>query len=426
MSIKRWLATGLLSILCVACDGDAPADDAGPDSGRSDGGARPDAGADAGSMDAAVADAGHTDGGSVDSGPDDAGTLDSGPPDSGPPDAGLPTNLVFVTSTRVTAAMGGLAGADAICNARAAAAALPGTYVAWLSTDTVNAVDRLAGARGWLRTDGRVFADQVSDIVAGRIIHPIRLDEFGTAVSGPEAATWTATYEDGSRFPANTDCGGWATASAGDIANVGDATATAGSWTSVSQVVCNEQHHIYCFGSDYGTPVAARVEAGRYAFVDGVPFLANSGAATADAHCQASATAASLPGTYRAAIATVGATIASRFDLTGAPWVRVDGVRISATAAGLFADEYLDAPPNLAANGSYYYGNFGIWTGVGAAGDINAPGTLASTCQNWTSVSPSDLGAMGRANRVWSSQFASISPNTSCSFDNAYLLCLQE
>src|SRR5689334_4717562 len=46
------------------------------------------------------------------------------------PDAAGPINLVFVTSSEQTgASLGGLTGADAICNNLAAAAGLPGTYV---------------------------------------------------------------------------------------------------------------------------------------------------------------------------------------------------------------------------------------------------------------------------------------------------------
>src|SRR5690606_988458 len=75
-----------------------------------------------------------------------------GDPDAGAADAALPTNIVFVTSTQhVAQDLGGLEGADRICADRAAAAGLPGTYVAWLSTRTVDARDRLAGARGWVR-----------------------------------------------------------------------------------------------------------------------------------------------------------------------------------------------------------------------------------------------------------------------------------
>ena len=43
------------------------------------------------------------------------------------------SGLVFVTSTTHNGNLGGVAGADAICNARAAAAGLPGSYLAWIS-----------------------------------------------------------------------------------------------------------------------------------------------------------------------------------------------------------------------------------------------------------------------------------------------------
>lgn len=59
-------------------------------------------------------------------------------------DARANAYYAFVTSTRQVPTTFGkdLAGADAICNARAAEAGLPGTYVAWLSTTTVAAIDR--------------------------------------------------------------------------------------------------------------------------------------------------------------------------------------------------------------------------------------------------------------------------------------------
>jgi hypothetical protein len=70
-------------------------------------------------------------------------------------------NFVFVTSSAHAPIELGpdLGAADAICAARATEANLPGTYVAWLSTSTRQARDRLAGARGWVRVDGRPVAD---------------------------------------------------------------------------------------------------------------------------------------------------------------------------------------------------------------------------------------------------------------------------
>ena len=60
-------------------------------------------------------------------------------------------NRVFVTSSKKTGDFGGLAGGDTECNSLASLAGLPGTYVAWLSTATVNASTRLGSAQGFVR-----------------------------------------------------------------------------------------------------------------------------------------------------------------------------------------------------------------------------------------------------------------------------------
>src|SRR5690606_37464596 len=81
-------------------------------------------------------------------------------------------NVVFVTSTQQAAgSLGGLEGADALCRARAEAGGLPRpeSYVAWLSDDTVSAIDRLSGSRGWVRPDGRPFVDTLADLESGII-----------------------------------------------------------------------------------------------------------------------------------------------------------------------------------------------------------------------------------------------------------------
>src|SRR5262245_12432676 len=96
--------------------------------------------------------------------------------DGSRPDIVVTSNVAFVTTRTLNpSTFGGLAGADAICQATADQAGLPGTYIAWLSTTTTNAVDRLAGSRGWVRTDGVPFADTPADIAAGRIFAPLSL-----------------------------------------------------------------------------------------------------------------------------------------------------------------------------------------------------------------------------------------------------------
>ena len=45
----------------------------------------------------------------------------------------IPANLVFITGSQFTGQLGGLAGADAKCNAAAMSMGLPPVFVAWLS-----------------------------------------------------------------------------------------------------------------------------------------------------------------------------------------------------------------------------------------------------------------------------------------------------
>src|SRR5438046_556790 len=68
-------------------------------------------------------------------------------------------NVAFVTSTTQTGNLGGLAGADAICQSRAANAALSGTYRAYLSTSVTDALSRIDRAGGWVRVDGLPVAN---------------------------------------------------------------------------------------------------------------------------------------------------------------------------------------------------------------------------------------------------------------------------
>lgn len=63
-------------------------------------------------------------------------------------------NYVFVTSATFAASAFAPDAVDRECNALAGAAGLPGHYVAWVSTSTQNARDRLGAARGWFAPMG--------------------------------------------------------------------------------------------------------------------------------------------------------------------------------------------------------------------------------------------------------------------------------
>jgi hypothetical protein len=108
-------------------------------------------------VDASTDDA-STDDASTDDASTDAEAVDAGP------GVLAVANIAFGTYHGTPSSVGGLDGGDALCNAEAADAGLPGTYVAYLSTSAVDAIDRIGGSRGWVRPDGRPFVDRPEDL----------------------------------------------------------------------------------------------------------------------------------------------------------------------------------------------------------------------------------------------------------------------
>jgi hypothetical protein len=173
-----------------------------------------------------------------------------GPPgpkgDKGDPgEAGEGIKRAFVTSSVHDGGLGGLSGADAICNARAQEAGLAGKFVAWLCTFSVNAKDRISD-RTWHDTSSQsnIIAHSKSDLIDGSLENPLRYDENGQ-VPDPPAFVWTGTQPDGtSRL--GFVCGNWN--NLGDIGANGDSESMDSNWTT-NQVgkVCGDRLRLYCF-----------------------------------------------------------------------------------------------------------------------------------------------------------------------------------
>ena len=181
------------------------------------------------------------------------------------------TSRVFVTSTTHTGDLktegaalcggtcaDGLAGGDAICNKRASDASLGGTWVAWLSTSSVDAKDRLPTGPGpgkYVRATGSmaVIADDDMDLLDFLPLDsPILLTETGATISPPR--TWTGTFPDGSLWNASFACGAWADAAGFGL--VGFSLSSA-SWTFDTSVLCSALSRLYCFEvPDLGPPAA--------------------------------------------------------------------------------------------------------------------------------------------------------------------------
>jgi hypothetical protein len=135
----------------------------------------------------------------------------------------------------------GLAAGDSICQSRADAAGLEGTFKAWLSSSTVNAKDRLISDGPWVRLDGVKIADSKADLTDGRLFSSINLMINGQYISN--YAVRTGTNSDGTKAAAT--CEDWTSASA--TGKIGIAAHAGASWTDKGDSSCESTFSIYCF-----------------------------------------------------------------------------------------------------------------------------------------------------------------------------------
>jgi hypothetical protein len=329
-------------------------------------------------------------------------------------DGGIVTtnaNYAFVTSTTMSiTTIGSLANADAICQARATAANLPGTYVAWLSTTAAAAKDRLGSARGWVRVDGKPFADTVADIVASRIQYPIRVNELGGEYNKPkDAEALTLTAPDGTAAAGATCADLTSTSASGEM---GVPVGSGLEWTGLGPSLCaSVSYHLYCFGIDRTTALPPNTGPRRNAFASSAPWSVGGGLASADALCTSEASAAGLPGSYLALLATSTASAASRF-AAGVPWARVDGTIVTTEF------EAPQTPIDRTANGTLIPQTY-VWVG---ASDFVSAGV--HTCSDWTN--PANVLDATSGNAAWAGPMAISASTDYCSSTTRYLYCLEQ
>ncbi|MFN8679375.1 MAG: DUF1554 domain-containing protein [Thermomicrobiales bacterium] len=154
---------------------------------------------------------------------------------------------VFATSTLHNGNLGGLAGADAICQQRAGEARLSGTYLAWLSSTTESPATRFIQNPGrYTRTDGLPIAANWAALVSGTIAVPIDRSETGQLVRS-NREVWTNTGTDGLPYftdPSQT-CDDWMT-SGMTKARVGETDEVDGEWTTSHEDTCDFSWRLYC------------------------------------------------------------------------------------------------------------------------------------------------------------------------------------
>jgi hypothetical protein len=149
-------------------------------------------------------------------------------------------NRVFITSeTFAGGNLGGLDGADAICQKLAAAANLPGNYRAWLSDSTRSPATRFIKSGGpYELVDGSLVANDWTDLTSGALHHPINLTENGgtphmTRICDFTAVyAWTGTGAAGDQTGPEGSCGDWTDTGSGSfLVGRGDVTDSTWSWS---------------------------------------------------------------------------------------------------------------------------------------------------------------------------------------------------
>jgi hypothetical protein len=345
---------------------------------------------------------------------------------------GTPNSKAFVTSVTGNANLGswagaggntGLAAGNAICQARANAAGLPGTFKAWISTSTTDAycnIHNLTGTKAlncgqavlpvaagpWVRTDGTPFAPTIDNLTTtSHIVYtPLNYDEFGhlfpTSTMNFTNTDWDGEFNSGGG--AFTACADWTDGtSAVNLVTGGWVYGTLSIWTSGWGFPCNSTLPLICMQTGAGAPLPTITATGKKVFVtlgavgSGNGNLStwadaglNTGLAAGDAICQARATAAGLANAskFKAWLSDSTHEAKDRL-LSDGPWSRIDGFTIANNKADLI-DGRLFTSINQDETGDY--GNPYPWTGT------NANGTKATdTCNNWTDGTAGQNGLIG-------------------------------
>jgi hypothetical protein len=314
----------------------------------------------------------------------------------------------------------GVAAGDAVCQARATAAGLSGTFVAWLSDSTTDAYCHVQGHTGtvalncgqsslpvaagpWVRTDGYPFANTIDKLVKnGQVYTPVRYDETGTLVTNFLYFTGTASS---GAATANT-CSGWTDNTNSSNTTFGSSDGTTYFWTSYSYTGCSVMDHLLCFqtGTGGSLPSLTIPASAKKVFVTSITGIGNlsswtdaggnTGIDAGDAICQARAIAAGITNatSFKAWLSdstnsaidhvTAGAT-------TDGPFYRLDGVKIADNKAALINATSLFTAITRDETGAY--NNNPVWTGTSPSGVL----TTNQNCVDWTSNLSGDNGTSG-------------------------------
>jgi len=339
--------------------------------------------------------------------------------------------IAFVTSTTHTGTgLGGLTGADAICDNAATAGGLPaGDYVAWLSDSTNDAYCRVQGYTGkrsnncglgalpaaagpWVRSEAaatprKAFAPKI-DVLTGPnrfLYYPAVNNESGTEIASATDRVWTGTSETG-EATTNT-CANWT--GTGVTGGAGLTHGGSTTWTRFNSVgadpSCSSSYRLRCMetgNSTVGLPPRHPISTIKRAFVTST--LGNGaltmwpdaltganqtvGITAADEICKTRARYVGYTNwaNFKAWMSTSSSLteLVDRIVTLSTPYVRPDGVVLGATRADML-DGKLAGPWNQTELGTFVQGNGEaagpVWTGSYYYGNY----TSGYNCSAWTS-----------------------------------------
>jgi hypothetical protein len=160
-----------------------------------------------------------------------------------------PRYLMFQTSSVYTGNLGGLNGADTLCQAQATAGGLTDQYMAWLSDQSTEAKDRIDHAGPYHSTQGVTIAQNWQDLTDGSWLVYLNVDEAGVSLVGSKYP-WTGTTPSGQST--GEDCNGWNSEAVSYSGTYGLSTQRDGYWSEWATSNCSDTggHTLICMSTD--------------------------------------------------------------------------------------------------------------------------------------------------------------------------------
>lgn len=345
-------------------------------------------------------------------------------PTPSPTPSPLAAARVFVTSTTYNGNLGGLAGADAKCQARATAANLGGSWKAWLSDSGASVVSRFSHANvPYKLINGTVVANNWDDLIGGSLQNAITISELNKPANS--GLVWTNTKTDGTQLNtgSNKACGNWWIGyyDSNAVGMMGNAWQTSNRWTNDQfgyNVTCQNMATLYCFEQDpnYIPTSTKRV------FVTSTTYNGNLGGLSgADAKCEERAHSANLGGTWKAWLSDSKTSAASRLTHSSGPY-QLLSTNFVPSGGTFIADNWADLTDGNLKPFAYIrvdenrkdwgavnnYDPF-AWTGTNEYGQMDRYNS--DYCQDWTTTVDSNgqrvysatVGSLNSVNWGWTS-----------------------